>query len=78
MLGQTLIKKEMGERLKKARLNAGYSNVNDFCIQYDIPLTIYEQHENGVRAIKVSNAQHYCHLFNISLNWLLLGSKDKI
>lgn len=75
MLGQTQIKKEIGERLKDARIAAGYSNPQDFCSKHNLSVSLYQQHETGKRAIKASIAQEYCKLLNITLNWLLLGKK---
>lgn len=75
MLGQTLIKREIGDRLRQARLDAGFANADDFCARYNIPPVLYEEHESGERAIKVSSAQLYCHLLSITLNWLMLGRR---
>jgi transcriptional regulator with XRE-family HTH domain len=75
MLGQTQIKKEIGERLKDARVAAGFSTAQDFCSKHNLSLPLYQQHENGKRAIKASIAQEYCKLLNVSLNWLLLGKE---
>lgn len=67
------IKKEMGERLKQARENAGYAIPQDFCTKHDLPLEAYLQHESGERGIKASNAQQYCKLLKITLDWLIIG-----
>ena len=69
------IKKEMGLRLKKAREDAGYLTPQEFCTKNNLPLELYLQHENGSKGIKASNAQQYCKLLNISLDWLIIGEE---
>ena len=68
------IKKEMGGRLKQAREKAGYPAPQDFCEKNNLPVDIYLQHENGERGIKASNAQEYCKLLKVSMDWLIIGT----
>lgn len=67
------IKREMGSRLKQAREKAGFSIPQEFCTKHNLPVEIYLQHENGERGIKASNAQEYCKLLQVSMDWLIIG-----
>ncbi len=75
MMGQTQIKKTVGNRLKTAREAAGYSSPQAFCKKHHFPIIEYQQHENGERPIRASDAVYYCELLSVSLNWLLLGEE---
>lgn len=69
------IKKEMGQRLKKAREDAGYLTPEEFCSKNNLPLELYLQHEKGTKGIKASNAKQYCKLLSISLDMLIIGEE---
>lgn len=63
----------IGSRLKQAREAAGYQNMHEFCHQHKLSIVTYPMHESGELPMKLSEAMHYCKLFKISLQWLLLG-----
>lgn len=67
-----IIRKEIGDRLKKVREATGLS-AKEFSQKNNLNSTLYLEHENGDKAIKASYAQQYCKLLNIKFDWLLLG-----
>ena len=75
---KTILRKNIAERLKQARENAGYHSAEDFCQKNHLCLDRYLSHENAKLRIETSYAMDYCKLLNISLAWLLVGNLDKI
>lgn len=64
--------KEIGARLKKARLQAGFKTARAASESLGVPYSTYSQHENGTRGI-VREADLYARRFKVSLDWLLRG-----
>lgn len=61
------------DRLKKARLDAGYENARAAAEALGVNYTTYGQHENGTRSFPSGTAERYARKFKVSLEWLLTG-----
>jgi hypothetical protein len=67
--------KTAGDRLRSARLAAGYLDPKSFAASFDLDLPVYLDHEEGRTQIEASDALHYAHLLgNCLVGWLLAGS----
>lgn len=64
---------DMHQRLKKARLAAGYEKAIDAIRAHDWNKNTYSSNENGNRAFGRQAAEKYATAFDISLEWLLTG-----
>lgn len=65
--------KEIGQRLRLARQNAGYKTIPDFIHQYNFAKSTYTQYEIGARALHIALAIQFAALFKTNLIWLLTG-----
>lgn len=61
------------QRLKLARIRAGYESASDAARALGLPLATYIQHENGYRGFPVKRAPTYARKFKVSEEWLLYG-----
>ncbi|MEM7619524.1 MAG: helix-turn-helix domain-containing protein [Pseudomonadota bacterium] len=61
------------ERLRKARIHAGYSSGRSAAENFNWPKPTYGHHENGTRNFSSSDADKYARAFRVSTEWLLLG-----
>lgn len=61
------------ERLKQARLNAGYSTASDAAEAMGMSRATYIGHENGSRAFRIDAAEKYARWFRVRSSWLLTG-----
>lgn len=68
---------EMAERLKQARMDAGYRTTRDAAASLGIAYPTYAGHENGNRAFDIEAAKIYARKFRVSLEWLLGGKGDQ-
>lgn len=73
---------DLGDRLTKARENAGFEDATAAAAALDVNRNSYIQHENGTRGFKRDRAELYARRFRVSLEWLLTGKgpmrpKDK-
>lgn len=75
MLGQIKLRKEIADRLKQARIDAGYLTPEEFCEKHEINLDDYKNFETGETTLRASQAILYCDLLNIGLHWLMLGEE---
>ena len=66
----------VSERLKIARLSAGFQSAKTFCDKNNIPISTYYHHETGIRNISVKLAKKYSEILNLNLNWLLSGEGE--
>lgn len=73
---QAIIQQAISSRLQQARITAGYHDPTEFCMQHQLSIINYLEHESGHEPIKASTAKAYCKLLNISLRWLLLGEVE--
>jgi len=64
--------KEIGQRLKKAREEAGYRFAADAAQALGVKYPTYAAHENGGRGV-VRSLDLYSRRFKVSLDWLLTG-----
>jgi hypothetical protein len=81
MLGQYLTYKDSAQkkvmrapydRLREARVAAGYNDPATAAMALGVPAVTYYSHENGTRGL-VRNARKYAEFFRVSLDWLLTG-----
>ncbi len=74
------VRKTVADRLKNARIAAGYSSIEDFCQKNNLNLSEYKKHENGVTPIKASRALRYGDLLGVSIQELIVGdsSEDRL
>ncbi|WP_017993903.1 LexA family transcriptional regulator [Rhizobium leguminosarum] len=66
---------EIGQRLKAARLAAGFKTAKAAAESLGVPYPTYSQHENGTRGI-VREADLYARRYKISLDWLMRAKGD--
>ncbi len=65
---------ELGDRLRKARIDAGFKTAKSAADYIRVPYPTYAGHENGSRGIKTSELELYSEVFGVSQSWLLFGS----
>jgi len=63
----------IGMRLKKARMAAGFKSAREFCDKYGIPSSTYSLHETGGRSLKQKIAKKYADYLGVNIAWLLTG-----
>jgi len=61
------------ERLKTARIAAGFKTAAEFCNKFGIPLSTYNMHETGRRKLMPAIAEKYSRLLEINPAWLITG-----
>jgi transcriptional regulator with XRE-family HTH domain len=71
--GDVGMEEEVAERLRNARVAAGYSQANDAAVAMRIPNATYTQHENGRRRLKPDAARRYARFFRTTPEWILYG-----
>jgi SOS-response transcriptional repressor LexA len=64
----------MGDRLRKARVEAGFRSAADLCRVTGWTYPTYRSHENGARGIPLDAARTYAQRLGVSLLWLLTGA----
>jgi len=64
--------KKIGERLKKARKEAGFASATDAALALGVKYPTYASHENGLRGV-VRSLDLYSRRYKVSLDWLLTG-----
>lgn len=67
---------DLSERLRQARIAAGYASAADAARAVGVPEPSYTAHENGSRGFKYDRAKLYSRRFGVSLEWLLSGRGD--
>jgi phage repressor protein C with HTH and peptisase S24 domain len=65
------------DRLKDARVRAGYETAKQAAEALGVPVTTYVSHENGQRGYPASKAHKYAKFFRVSPEWLLFGKGDR-
>ena len=65
---------DIGDRLRKARIDAGFKTAKSASDYLDVPYPTYAGHENGSRGIKASELRQYADVFSVSESWLRFGS----
>eukprot|EP01037_Dinobryon_pediforme_P017842 gene17842-18070_t len=61
-----------GERLERARIEAGYKNKSDAARAIGIGVTTYINHENGSAPLTRAG-ERYARFFKVSFEWLMHG-----
>lgn len=61
------------ERLRQARIDAGYPQVSDAVRHFEWNYSTYAGHENGHRGIKFADVQKYAAAFGVTAEWLTTG-----
>jgi hypothetical protein len=61
------------ERLRIARLRAGYETAKDAAESLGFPVSTYLGHENGNRGYPAKKAEVYARKFKVREQWLLYG-----
>lgn len=65
----------MADRLRKARIAAGYSSASDAARAFNWGESGYRHHENGTRPFGVDDAKRYARAFRVNPGWLLALEK---
>lgn len=64
---------DLHERLRRARVEAGFSTASEAVRRFGWNKHTYAQHENGTRGFKRETADDYAKAFKVSAAWLLTG-----
>lgn len=66
----------MSDRLKHARMNAGYKTATAAINKLNWNGSTYRAHENGQNNFNVSHAEKYAKAYGVSAAWLLVGDLE--
>ncbi|MCJ2098967.1 helix-turn-helix domain-containing protein [Methylobacterium sp. E-046] len=69
---------EPHERLRQARLRAGYKSAAEAARRLNVPYGTYSGHENGNRGFKREEYIRYARIFGVDTAWLLEGTGSLI
>jgi transcriptional regulator with XRE-family HTH domain len=61
------------ERLRQARILAGYETASDAARVMGLGVSTYSGHEDGNRGIRPDNGERYAQFFRVSYEWLMTG-----
>lgn len=67
------LKNKICERLKEARLKAGFTTATSFSEKTGVKLSTFSLHEAGTRSMSIEVIEHYATLLEINTSWLLTG-----
>ena len=67
---------EINERLREARVKAGYKSPIDAARAFGWNEHTYKSHENGIRGIRPDAARKYARAFRVDVAWLLAGNSS--
>lgn len=67
-----------GERLKRARSDAGYRTAKDAADALGVRYSTYAGHENGSRDFSADEASDYARKFKVAVDWLLYGRTKNV
>jgi DNA-binding XRE family transcriptional regulator len=67
------MKPTIHNRLKQARIEAGYETATDAAQALNVPPGTYLGHENGTKGLRRTVAERYADFFRVRRAWLLLG-----
>lgn len=70
------IMSDPAERLRIARLRAGYETAKEAALALGFPVSTYLGHENGSRGYPAKKAAIYARKFKVREQWLLYGVGD--
>jgi transcriptional regulator with XRE-family HTH domain len=67
------MKETISDRLKQARVAAGFETVEQAAAALGVPYQTYAGHENGRSGFKADSIVQYCRRYKVSTDWLLTG-----
>lgn len=70
-------KSDICQRLKQARLAAGFPTAKEFAEKNLLKISTYTLHEAGTRQMSLEVIDQYATLLQININWLLTGKAPK-
>ncbi len=73
----TSLKSLICERLKQARVQAGYRSSKEFALKHDLKISTYNLHEAGTRSMGIEVIEYYCDLLNLNVSWMITGMGPK-
>ncbi|MBS0290613.1 MAG: LexA family transcriptional regulator [Proteobacteria bacterium] len=73
----TTLKSKLCERLKQARMQAGFTTAKAFAVKHDLKISTYSLHEAGTRSMALEVIEHYATLLDLNTSWLLTGMGSK-
>jgi transcriptional regulator with XRE-family HTH domain len=73
-LGYAMLMDSISDRLRAARIKAGYETSSDAARAFGWTISTYAGHENGSRGIRENAARRYAAAFNVSVEWLSYGT----
>lgn len=71
------LKSKICERLKQARIEAGYLTAKSFSERNNVKISTYALHEASTRSMSFEIIEHYAKLLDINTSWLLTGIGPK-
>lgn len=71
------LKSKICERLKQARIEAGYLTAKSFSERNNVKISTYALHEASTRSMSFEIIEHYAKLLEINASWLLTGIGPK-
>lgn len=71
------LKSKICERLKQARIEAGYLTAKSFSERNNVKISTYALHEASTRSMSFEIIEHYAKLLDINASWLLTGIGPK-
>jgi DNA-binding XRE family transcriptional regulator len=67
---------EQADRLKKARVAAGFGSVREAADALGVNLETYKAHETGRNGFSINDAKKYARRFRVPVAWLVIGDDD--
>jgi len=67
---------EISERLKTARIKAGFESARAAAEAWGVPYATYGAHENGSRGVRLEDIPSYARRLRVSPEWLAFGTGD--
>jgi DNA-binding XRE family transcriptional regulator len=74
-MSQSLYAKAPHDRLRRARIEAGYPTAREFAAAAKVNMITYQHHENGRRELRPEIARLYAGLLNLTPGTLLYGEQ---
>lgn len=68
---------DVSERLRRARVKAGYETATDAANFLGVSPPTYASHENGSRGVTADRARRYARAFKVDPEWILYGRGDE-
>lgn len=67
---------ELSDRLRRARIEAGFQDGTEAARRFGWPAPTYLSHENGSRGVKGDRIRDYARAFRVSPEWLMFGGAE--